>query len=190
MTESTAGEVVATSDSYPFRASLELASHDSITVNGFIAKAIYSNGLVDNTIPNREATVSRYHITCTTGQIVSLFSDLEAVWDKCGETSLTIYVEDQDSEIIINNITSAQAIAVFAQDKPDERIELARNFADFNALIRDQFDGGEFALSRDEEAFVPSIPIKPDLTRPEGPVRRDEPETGGSVNLVITVTGL
>lgn len=188
--ESTAVEGGATPDSYPFRAALELASYDSIAVNGFIAKAIYSNSLVDNTIPKREATLSTYHITCTTSQIVALFADLEAVWDKCGKTSLTIYAEDQDSNIMINNITSAQAIAVFAQEKPDERTELARNFADFNALIRDQLDGSDFALSRDEEQFVPTLPIKPELTRPEEPVRRDQPQTGGSVNLIITVTGL
>jgi len=188
--ESTAGEGIATSESYPFRAALELAGYDSIAVNGFIAKAIYRNGLVDNTIPKREATLSTYHITCTTGQIVALFADLEAVWDKCGKTSLTIYAEDQDSDIMINNITSAQAIAVFAQDKPDERTELARSFADFNALIRDQLDGSDFALSKDEEQFVPSFPIKPELTGPEQPVRRDKFQTGGSVNLIITVTGL
>lgn len=188
--ESTAVEQAATPDSYPFRAALELASYDSIAVNGFIAKAIYSNGLVDNTIPKRQTTLSTYHITCTTDQIVALLADLEAVWDKCDKTSLTIHAEDQDSDIMINNITSAQAIAVFAQDKPDERTELAQNFADFNALIRDQFDGSDFALTRDEEQFVPSIPIKPDLTRPEEPVRQDQPQTSGSVNLIITVTGL
>jgi len=188
--ESTAVEGGMTPDSYPFHAALELASYNSIAVNGFIAKAIYSNGLVDNTIPEREATLSTYHVNCTTAQIVALLADLEAVWEKCRQTSLTIYAEDRDSEIMINNITSAQAIAVFAQDKPDERTELAQNYADFNALIRDQLDGGDFALSRDEEQFVPSIPIKPDLTRPEQPVRRDQPQTGTSVNLIITVTGL
>jgi hypothetical protein len=186
--ESTAVEASATPDSYPFRAALELASYDSIAVNGFIAKAIYSNGLVDNTIPKREATLSTYHITCTTAQIVALFADLEAVWDKCGKTSLTIYAEDQDSNIMINNITSAQAIAVFAQEKPDERTELARNFADFNALIQNGGAGYSFALSRDDEKQF--VPIKPDLTRPEQPVRQDQPQTGQSVNLIITVTGL
>jgi len=188
--ESTAVEPDATPDYYPFRAALELASYDSIAVNGFIAKAIYSNGLVDNTIPERQPTLSTYHITCTTAQIVTLLTDLEAVWDKCGKTSLTIYAEDQDSEIMINNITSSQAIAVFAEYKPNERTELAQNYADFNALIQDSGAGSDFALSRDEEQFVPSVPIKPELTRPEPPVRQDQPQTSQSVNLIITVTGL
>jgi len=188
--ESTTSKVIATPESYPFRAALELASYDSIAVNGFIAKSIYRNGLVDNTIPKRETTFSTYHITCTTSQIITLFAGLEAVWDKCEQTSLTIYAEDQDSDIMINNITSAQAITVFAEDKPDERSELARNFADFNALIRDQLDGSDFALSEDEEQFVPSFPIKPELTGPEQPVRRNQFQTGESVNLIITVTGL
>jgi hypothetical protein len=95
---------------------------------------------------------------------------------------------------MIDNITSAQAINVFAQDKSDDRIEMAKNFADFNALIRDGGDAGSsFALSQPKEPteFIPSIPIKPELTRPEQPtVPTDKVQTGQSVNLIITVTGL
>ncbi len=181
-------------DSYPFRAALELATYDSIAINGFIAKAIYNNGLVDNTIPKRQATSSSYHITCTTDQIVTLMGDLETVWDKCHRASLTVYDEVADSGIMIDNITSAQAITVFAQDKSDDRIEMAKNFADFNALIRDGGNAGSsFALSPPKEPteFIPSIPIKPELTRPEqSPVPTDKVQSGQSVNLIITVTGL
>ena len=91
---------------------------------------------------------------------------------------------------MIDNITSAQTITVFAQDKSDDRIEMAKNFADFNALIR---DGSSFALSPPTEPteFIPSVPIKPELTRPEQPtVPTDKVQTGQSVNLIITVTGL
>jgi hypothetical protein len=177
-------------DSYPFRAALELSTHESIAINAFIAKAIYNNGLVDNTIPKRQATSSTYHLTCTTDQIVTLVGDLEAVWDKCHRASLTVYDEAADSGIMIDNITSAQTINVFAQDKSDDRIEMAKNFADFNALIR---DGSSFALSPPTEPteFTPSIPIKPELTRPEQPPAPvDKVQTGQSVNLIITVTGL
>jgi len=180
----------AITDNYPFSATLELVSFDSIAVNSYIAKAIYNNGLVDNTIPRREATLSSYHITCTTDQIVALLADLEAVWDKCGKTSLAIYTEDQDSKILVNNITSAQAIAVFAQEKPDERTELARNFADFNALISEQIDGSDLASSADEKQFVPAVPIKPQLTRSEQQIRRNQPQTATSINMIITVTSL
>ncbi len=180
-------------DTYPFRATLKLVSYDSIAVNGFIAKAIYNNGLVDNTIPKRQATLSTYHITCTAAQIVALLGDLEAVWDKCRRSSLTVYDEAAVADIVIDNITSAQAVAVFAQDKSDDRIEMAKNYADFNALIRDGGDAGSFALSLPKEptAFVPSVPIKPELTRPEQPpAPTDKVQTGRSVNLIITVTGL
>jgi hypothetical protein len=188
---SAADKPAPTPVSFLFRAALELATEDSIAVNGFIAKAIYRNGLVDNTIPKRQATLSSYHLTCTTTQIVALLADLEAVWPKCRSTTLTLYEQADVSDIVVGNITSAQTIAVFGQDKPDERTELAQNFADFNAIIRDGADYRTFALSRPEERFVPSIPIKPELTRPEQPpLRRDQPQTGGSVNLIITVTGL
>ena len=168
-----AGRGVEAVDSYPFKAALELAAYESIAINSFIAKAIYNNDLVDNTIPKRQATRSDYHVTCTTEQIVGLLDDLEAVWDRC--------------------VTSAQAIAVLAQEKPDERTELAKNFADFNALIQSRGDERIFVLGtpEGETKFVPSVPVKPELTRPEQPeARRDQPETGGNVNLVITVTGL
>ncbi len=180
-------------DTYPFRAALELTTYDSIAVNGFIAKAIYNNGLVDNTIPRRQATLSTYHITCTAAQIVALLGDLEAVWDKCRRASLTVYDEAAVADIMIDNVTSAQAITVFAQDKSDDRIEMAKNYADFNALIRDGGDASSFALLPPKEptAFVPSVPIKPELTRPEQPpVPADKVQTGRSVNLIITVTGL
>jgi hypothetical protein len=180
-------------DSYPFRAALELTTYDSIAINGFIAKTIYNNGLVDNTIPKRQATSSTYHITCTTDQIVTLVGDLETVWDKCHKTSLTVYGKTADSGIMIDNITSAQTITVFAQDKSNDRIEMAKNFADFNALMRDGGDASSFALSPPKEPaeFVPSVPIKPSLTRPEQPtVPADKVQTGQSVNLIITVTGL
>ena len=180
-------------DSYPFRAALELTTYDSIAINGFIAKAIYNNGLVDNTIPKRQPTSSTYHITCTTDQIVTLVGDLEAVWDKCHRASLTVYDEAAVADIMIDNVTSAQAINVFAQDKSDDRIEMAKNFADFNALIRDGDDAGSFALSplTEPTEFIPSVPIKPELTRPEQPqAPTDKVQTGQSVNLIITVMGL
>ncbi len=180
-------------DSYPFRAALELVTYDSIAINGFIAKAIYNNGLVDNTIPKRQATSSTYHITCTTDQVVTLMGDLEAVWDKCHRASLTVYDEAADSGIMIDNITSAQTITVFAQDKSDDRIEMAKNFADFNALMRDGDDASSFALSPPKKPteFIPSVPIKPELTRPEQPTTpTDNVQTGQNVNLIITVTGL
>ena len=188
-----AGRGVEAVDSYPFKAALELAAYESIAINSFIAKAIYNNDLVDNTIPKRQATRSDYHVTCTTEQIVGLLDDLEAVWDRCERVSLTVYGETVASDIVIGNVTSAQAIAVLAQEKPDERTELAKNFADFNALIQSRGDERIFVLGtpEGETKFVPSVPVKPELTRPEQPeARRDQPETGGNVNLVITVTGL
>jgi len=178
---------------YPFKAALEFATADSIAVNGFIKKVIYNNGLLGSTIPKRQATQSAYHVTCTAGQMVALLDDLEAVWDKCRRTSLTVYGETAASNIVIDSVTSAQAIAVFGQTKPDERIELAKTFADFNAVTHGTPTESVFAAgtSDKETEFVPSVPIKPELTRPEQPpVRRDQPETAESINLIITVTGL
>ena len=122
-----------------------------------------------------------------------MVGDLEAVWNKCHKASLTVYDEAADSGIMIDNITSAQTINVFAQDRSDDRIEMAKNFADFNALIRDGDDAGSFALSplTEPTEFIPSVPIKPELTRPEQPqAPTDKVQTGQSVNLIITVMGL
>ncbi|MHC5061606.1 MAG: anti-sigma factor family protein [Planctomycetota bacterium] len=181
------------SESYTFSAALELVTYDSIAVNSHIAKVIYNNRLVDNTIPRRQATSSTYHITCTAEQVVTLMGDLDAVWDKCNNTSLKVHDEIASADIKIDNITSAQAINIFAPDKYTEQIKMARNFADFNTLIRNSGASSDLALSTPTEnrEFVPSVPIKPELTRTEQqPAPTENTQERQNINLIITVTGL
>ena len=167
--------------SLPINAALEIKTYDSIGVNTFIEKAIYNTGLLDQTIPRRQAGVSSYLITCRRERLAVLFEELGGVWPKSQSTTLTVYGQAAESDIVINNILAAQVASVFEHDKSDDYIEFAKDISKLNAADR--------SLAGNEEL----APVKPVLT--SGRARVTVSAGSGTegprdVTLTIIVTGL
>ncbi len=167
--------------SLPINAALEIKTYDSIGVNTFIEKAIYNTGLLDQTIPRRQSGVSSYRISCRRERLAVLFEELGGVWPKSQSTTLTVYGQAAESDIVINNILAAQVASVFEHDKSDDYIEFAKGIAKLNAADR--------SLAGNEEL----APVKPVLTSGRARVTVSAgsgTERPGDVSLTIIVTGL
>ena len=153
-------------------------------MNGFIKKAIFNhdlNGFVDPREIN--GTTSTIRITCGIDSVVDLLADLQSEWDKCKVANLSVYDYVLKKDIVIENITSEQLMRVFNEDKFYARMQMARDYADFNYLNR---YGSGLLVNNDGP---PEDPVNPKLTRSVLD-KKERLEDGEKISLVITVTGL
>ena len=175
---------VVAADTPVFRASLDLRTEQAIAMNGYIMKSIFThrlNGFTDP--PVNEGTSSTIRITCGIDSIVELLADLQGEWDKCREANLSVYDHALAKEIVIEKISSTQLMRVFKEDKFYSRMQIARDYADFNKLN----PYGSSRLASNDT--VVSGAVKPELTGSKID-RKDRLEGGEKISLVITVTGL
>jgi hypothetical protein len=167
--------------SLPINAALEIKTSDSIGVNTFIEKAIYNTGLLDQTIPRRQSSSSSYRIICPGERLAMLFEELGGVWLKSQSTTMTVYGQRAESDIVINDISPGQVASVFEHDKSDDYIEFAKGISKLNSA--------EHSLAGNEQL----APVKPVLTSGRASVTVSEgsgTEGPGDVTLTIIVTGL
>jgi len=167
--------------SLPIDAALEIKTSDSIGVNTFIEKAIYNTGLLDQTIPRRQSNSSSYRISCPGERLAVLFEELGGVWSKSRSSTLTVYGQAGESDIVINNILPAQVASVYEHDKSDNYIEFAKDISKLNSAER--------SLAGNEQL----APVKPVLTSGRARVTASAgsvTEGPGNVTLTIIVTGL
>lgn len=180
--ESAVSDVTAGIFPEHFNAVLQLVSSEPAAVNNFIEKAVYSNGLADNTVSGNKDSAKTYRISSVPTLITALLRDMETVWVKCRTNRFMVYDEQLRPAAVVANITASQVQSVFEQSAPLERIALAKVFAGINPGV------GIFEGSVE---FDPSIPIKPVLTGPEKPTVSDEQVQGGeTITLIIIVSGL
>ena len=170
--------------SRPFHGTLLLTTNQPIEVNSFLKKAIYGNGLIDNTVPRQQGQNRSYDITCPTDAIVTLIENFGPLWEQIESTSLTMFGDSMESGIRIDNIRSSQLIALLSPNTPVQRKRLAKDFARLN----DAKDSapGPFPLESLPAGEVLTIPIKPVLTA-EIPTPT-APETDHTENAKITIT--
>lgn len=165
-----------------FNSALQLATSEAAAVNSFIEKAIYSNGLSDNTVLSEKDTINTYRVSSTPTLITALLQDMETIWAKCRTNRFMVYDEQLQRAAVVNNITSVQILDVFEQAEPEGRITVAKMFAEINPAV-----GSVEATVR----FDPSNPIKPVLTGPEQvPTTDDASGVEEKITLIITVAGL
>jgi hypothetical protein len=165
-----------------FNAALQLSTTDTSVVNSFVEKAIYSNGLANNTVSSDKDTTRTYRVSSTPKLITALLRDMEAVWTKCRTNRLMVYDDRLRLAAVVNNITAVQILNVFEQAAPEGRIALAKIFAGINPAV------GSFDATGE---FDPSIPIKPVLTGPEkSTTTDDQSQTDERITLIITIAGL
>ena len=173
--------VTANADATYFRASLDLKTEQAIAMNDFIMKAIFNRDLNDFVDPREiEGTSSTIRIVCGIDGIVALLGDIQAEWDRCKEANLSVYDHALAKDIVIENISSKNLMKIFNEDKFYARMQIVRDFADFNPY-------GSMRLAIDDG--VSKNPIEPKMTSPDAD-KKERLDGGEKVSLVITVTGL
>jgi hypothetical protein len=124
-------------------------------------------------------------MNCLKHQVVALLSDLQAEWDRCDSVTFVVKDYRDDSNVTIEDVTYTQVVEVFNREKIYNRIELAKDYSDFNSLTLSR-------TRRDSFAHLPEIaPIKPELTSGAvGSVSSDNIVDREKIKLIITITPL
>lgn len=169
-----------------FTASLDLATRDPIQMNSLLRKALHNNDLLASADPPKPDD-PRHTTTmnCLKHQVVALLSDLQTEWDRCDRVTFIVKDYRDDSDVTIKDVTYAQVVEIFNREKIYNRIELAKDYSDFNSLTPSR-------LLRDNFTDLPSLtPVKPELTSDS--VEREPPDNvvdREKIKLIITITHL
>ena len=146
-----------------FSSSLDLSGDDVISMNAFVSKAIFNTDLLDETFKNSHDGVTSYYITADIAKVRVLIDDLSGVWANCKEKTFTAHGVFPGNDVVVEKVTAAQVVAVFRQDEFLNRIEVARDFSDFNAVVGDLGREKRYALADDaSETAEDFSPVKPD----------------------------
>ena len=175
-----------------FSASLDLTSKDAISMNAFISKAIFSEGLLNETFKNSNDGVTSYYVTTDITKLRALLNGLASGWNQCEQAKLTAYGILPGTDVVVENTTAAQVIAIFKQEEYLNRIEVARDFSDFNAVIGTSEDSEAYVLrDKGDNRDILLIPEFPGLTSGEKSSAGKIGEIGiEKVSLTITVKGI
>ncbi|MCK5173912.1 MAG: hypothetical protein KAR47_11005, partial [Planctomycetes bacterium] len=149
---------------HPLSAALRLYTGEPISISGFIQKAIYNNNLIDSTILDRQPTETSYRINCSADRIALLLVNIEAIWGRCESRSLAVHGHEPGSDVVIEDISAEQAMAIFRQTDPAARMQIAARLADQNTISPDRTETSMFASGTDSGAR-PTLP--PDILMPE-----------------------
>ena len=174
-----------------FSSTLDLIGDDVISMNAFVSKVIFDTGLLDDTFPNSHEGVTSYYITADIAKVRTLIDDLSGIWANCKEKTFTAHGVFPGNDVVVKKATAAQVAAVFRQDEFLNRIEVARDFSDFNAVVGDSDREKRYASADGEsETFEGLSPVKPGLT--SGQLKAmgfDEETEAEKISLTITVKG-
>lgn len=175
-----------------FSASLQLTCADAGDVNNHIGKVVNAYEMLDDTYKDTQGNMTHYYVTADIDEVRTLLAEISPIWGKCKQAKLTAFGRDDKGDVIIENATAAQTAAIFKPDKFDDRLDFARDFADFNAVIgtperRDSF-ANRLAKRDGADALEPE---KPRLTSGRKmPVKKSSKPKGERVSLKITVAGI
>lgn len=170
-----------------FTASLELSSNDPEGMNNYINKVAYIYDIEDNIFKDVQDDKTFYHVTASVNQVRSLVNELAVVWGECQNTKLTAYGLSGQKDIIIDNISSAQVLAIFKQDTATDKIAVARDFSDFNAVFGTHQKSDLYAKRVADRAEMPK-PERPELTSGQKQTDSETTEpTEEKINLTITI---
>ncbi len=170
----------------PIYATLELHAEEVIQVTAFVEKAIFSLGLIDKTIPDRQVRSGTYRIQSDVISAGLLVQELSRIWDRFSETSFVIHSERVDDNVIIASATPDDVVMFFNTVTGSEHTEYA-------ALVSVLKEAGGRSASGPVESSsaLPPQPVKPVLTSPEAEQKTAEANPRvPRVNLTIRIVGL
>jgi anti-sigma-K factor RskA len=145
-----------------FNARLELKTTASVAVDAFIKRAIDDNSLAIHSGPQQQDQ-SLYVVSCGKEGLKSLLTDLASIWDRFDSATLFVDTDRVDGQIVIETVTAQQIVQIAAQDEPQERVRLAKDFAVLNSLA-EHLQGKDVLTAIDDKSpDLRTIP-KPVLT--------------------------
>jgi hypothetical protein len=173
----------------PFDGTLLLATNQPVEVNNFLKKTIYSNGLIDYTIPKQYDSNRSYHITCSADAVINLLADMQLLWEKCESAKLTVFGSSGHDSIGIDNISNAQLAMLIKPATSSARTKMANSFASINELTETPTDtlasGDDFP-----GASILEVPVKPTLTSNIESTWAESTDKSKTVKITITVVSL
>ena len=173
----------------PFDGTLLLATNQPVEVNNFLKKTIYSNGLIDYTIPKQHGSNRSYHITCSADAVINLLADMQLLWEKCETAKLTVFNSSTHDSIGINDISNAQLARLIEPATSSVRTKMAKSFARVNELTETPAD--TFASGDDfPGTSILEVPVKPMLTSDTEPADAEGADKSKTVKITITVVSL
>jgi hypothetical protein len=184
---------VSDADPHVFSASLDLTSKDTISMNNFISQVIFSENLLNDTFKNSQDGDTSYYVTTDITKVRALLVTLSGGWDKCEGAKFTAYGIFPGTDVVVENTTSAQVIAIFKQDNFLNRIEVARDFSDFNAVVGASGNTGSYAMKdKQDDSSIFLRPIEPSLTSggEKTSTNKIDETNLEKVSLTITVKGI
>lgn len=172
-----------------FTASLNLTSGNPDGMNSYIGKVIYIYDLNENIFKDTKGDTTYYHVSADIDQVRNLLGELAVVWEECKDAKLTAFDPSGSDDVRIDSLSAAQLSAIFKQDTPSDRIEIARDFADFNSVVDTQNKRDSYARLVSNRNRPPE-PEKPQLTSGQKPEpSTDRQPAAEKINLTITVQG-
>ena len=171
-----------------FVAELALATYEVKAMTDIIGKAIYNNGLLGTTYPDRTAGVNTWQITGPVENVIAVLDELRGVWGRFEGHQLTVGAEGEVGSVVVKRVLAEQVLGVFRQSRIDGRIEVARSFSEFNDLGQ----GLRTAKAADSERQkVLNMPVpKPSLASGELAAIKGGAGDGEKVSFTIVVRGL
>ncbi len=172
-----------------FSGRLELKTNALNAVDAFIKSAIDDNGLSASINPERRQSRRIYSLSCTREGLNSLLADLDNIWSKLDSATLFVNTEVFGVQTVVDAVTTKQIAEIAGRDNPEQRIELAKDFAVLNNMaehlpdkeIRVAIEAGKSDLT--EQWRV----LKPVLTESQKSVKKraDQAQDKQKVRLTI-----
>ena len=170
-----------------FTASLQITSDNPEGMNSYISKVVYIYDMDKDVYKDAQGSTTYFHVASDIGKVRSLLNELAVVWEECKTTQLTAYGIAGRNDVIIDSVSAAQLAAIFKQNSPVDRFDVARDFADFNSIVGTQDKRDSYARILADRNSAPD-PERPELTSGQKTeTTTDQPQTAEIINLTITV---
>jgi anti-sigma-K factor RskA len=162
-----------------FSGRLELKTSSFTAIDALIKSAIDDNGLSASISPERRQSRRIYRISCTKEGLNSLLTDFDDIWPEINSATLFVNTEKFGTQAVVKAVTVKQMSEIAAQDNPEKRIELAKNFAVANSIaenlpdkeIRVAIESGNSTLTKEWRMTKPVLTSEKPVTKPAGQTR-------------------
>lgn len=169
---------------------LELKTAEPVSSAKVISKAIYDNGLLDCTTRRSQAGKNIYSLKCNKESIAALLADSKSLWAKSEVVRLAVTRPAFGRDVIVDDVSVEQVLALLQQDGTQTRVAMAQDFAALNR-IAGELPGSETLTAVHGRGYEGLKVGKPILTWGRPGTRRQPPSTPSEkeqIRLTIVVT--
>lgn len=113
----------------PVKITLNIWADDLVESTSMFNGLIYSQMLVNNTVPNRELSYSKYSIKCSRQQAISLMAAMETDWNKFVKADAAVGFGDDKNLYNIHSVEPDNVITILAISDRQAQIAKAEKLA-------------------------------------------------------------